>query len=56
MKNMREYPIFKHLIQFSNIIDDDGNIMENYEAEQAKMEQNKIEEKSEDEDSPKVGG
>lgn len=49
MKNMREYPIFKHLIQFSNIIDADGNFLENYEEEQAKMmEQKKIEEKSDE--------
>jgi hypothetical protein len=27
-KNMYEYPIFKHLIQFSNLIDSQGNLIQ----------------------------
>jgi len=36
MRNMKDYPIFKHLIQFSNMVDADGNFKENYEYEERK--------------------
>jgi len=26
-KNMHEYPIFKHLVQFSNLVDEGGVLM-----------------------------
>lgn len=36
MKNMKEYPIFKHLIQFSNLVDSEGNFLEHVEIEAKK--------------------
>ena len=30
---MKEYPIFKHLIQFSNLVDSEGSFLENVEIE-----------------------
>jgi hypothetical protein len=55
---MREYPVYKHLIQFSNMVDADGNFIEHIEAEYKKMSEQKrpvLEDKSDD-DSQKEGG
>ena len=54
-KNMKEYPIFKHLIQFSNLVDPQGNFLDGKDCDsKAKEENKKVEDKNEDLD--KEGG
>lgn len=56
---MKEYPIFKHLIQFSNKVDAQGNYLEGAEAEapiRPKEELRRTEERSEEKDTLAEGG
>lgn len=53
---MKEYPIFKHLIQFSNLVDAQGNFLEGTDADYMhKQEHKKSEERSEDDDDNEGG-
>lgn len=54
---MKDYPIFKHLIQFSNMVDDNGVLMENPDGEsRQKDDYKRTEDKSSDKDVVKEGG
>lgn len=54
---MKEYPIYKHLIQFSNMVDPEGNFIEGADAEyRAREENRRNEERSEERDTVKEGG
>ena len=49
MKNMKDYPIFEHLKQFSTLVDPQGNFMETDEGDARPNEEIKrVEEPSED--------
>jgi len=55
-KNMKEYPIFKHLIQFSNMVDPQGNFIDKDCDSKGKEENKKTEEKPEEKELAKEGG
>ena len=55
---MKEYPIYKHLIQFSNMVDSQGNFLEDGQGceMKPKEETKKPDEKSDEQEAVNEGG
>lgn len=52
---MKKYPIFKHLIQFSNLVDNDGNYLSGVEIETKCGEEHKRHDRDNDDESDGAG-